>query len=247
MWSSRFDAAAIAQRLAVAARGKARRRELESGQAGPPRPAAVLLPLIRPSDDRLEKAAPSHDHQEEADRRDRSPWSPSWRLLFIRRAEHEHDRHSGEVAFPGGRADPGEPDAVATALREAQEEIGLDPNQVEILGQMPPFITVSGYRVTPVIGIIPWPIALKPEPTEVAEVFSLSLDWLREPTHRHTRLWPAPDHPQAREVIFYQEHEGRRLWGVTAWITLDFLRCLEPEAEFAASRPGSIPPGTAPA
>jgi len=231
MWSSRFDAAAIAQRLAVAARGKARRQELEHGQARPPQAAAVLLPLIRPYDDRPPPATPRQDQEGELYAGGRRPGTPSWRLLFIRRAEHEHDRHSGEVAFPGGRTDPGEPDAVATALREAQEEIGLDPNQVEILGQMPPFITVSGFQVTPVIGIIPWPIALKPDPTEVAEIFSLSLDWLREPAHRHTRLWPAPDHPQSREVIFYQEHEGRRLWGVTAWITLDFLRCLEPEPE----------------
>lgn len=224
MWSSRFDAATIAARLAHAATGREEgaegaRREHALAGAEPPRPAAVLLPLLRSG------AWPGQDPG--ADQALAVPTSP-WHLLFIRRAEHPHDRHSGEVAFPGGRVDPLDPDPVATALREAEEEIGLDPGQVEILGQLPAFHTVSGYRVTPVVGLIPWPLALRPDPTEVAEVFTLPLDWLREPGHRHTRRWPHPGHPQEREVIFYQERDGRRLWGVTAWITVDFLGCLEP-------------------
>ena len=214
MWSSRFDPATIAARLALAAGGGggwadgARREHATAGAGSHHRPAAVLLPLLR--GDSIA-----------------SPASP-WHLLFIRRAEHPHDRHSGEVAFPGGRVDPLDLDPVATALREAEEEIGLAPDQVEVLGQLPAFHTVSGYRVTPVVGLIPWPLALRPDPTEVAEVFTLPLDWLREPRHRHTRLWPHPSHPHAREVIFYQERDGQRLWGVTAWITVDFLGCLEP-------------------
>ncbi len=171
----------------------------------------MLLPLIRPGRDRA------------------GDQDTSWRLLYIRRAEHEQDRHSGEVAFPGGRADPGDRDPVATALREAEEEIGLDSHHIQVLGQMRPFRTVSGYQVTPVVGLVTtWPLALRPDPVEVAEIFSLPLDWLRDPSHRHTRLWPAPGHPQARQVIFYQERDGRRLWGVSAWITVDFLKCLEP-------------------
>ena len=223
MWSSRFDSTAIAARLALAARGQegwadGARREHAFAGVEPPRPAAVLLPLLRLGTRQTPKPV--------ADPVEASP-SP-WHLLFIRRAEHPHDRHSGEVAFPGGRVDPQDPDPVATALREAEEEIGLDPGQVEILGQLPAFHTVSGYRVTPVVGLIPWPLALRPDPTEVAEVFTLPLDWLREPGHRHTRLWPHPAHPEAREIIFYQERDGRRLWGVSAWITVDFLGCLEP-------------------
>jgi 8-oxo-dGTP pyrophosphatase MutT (NUDIX family) len=220
MWSSRFDPAAITERLARAAGNPeawadGARREHAAAGAKSSRPAAVLLPLLRLGADPTRGNAVGSPHS-------------SWHLLFIRRAEHPHDRHSGEVAFPGGRVDPQDPDAVATALREAEEEIGLDPSLVQVLGRLPAFHTVSGYRVTPVVGLIPWPLSLRPDPTEVAEVFTLPLDWLREPAHRQTRLWPFAGHPLAREVIFYQEREGRRLWGVTAWITLDFLRCLEP-------------------
>jgi 8-oxo-dGTP pyrophosphatase MutT (NUDIX family) len=211
MWSSRFNPVTIADRLAQAAGRRQSRWEPVVGEEVKPRPASVLLPLLPPGYD-------SGGDQ-----------ASSWRLLFIRRADHPHDRHSGEVAFPGGRADPGDHDPVATALREAEEEIGLESRHIQVLGQLGPFTTVSGYRVTPVVGLVTtWPLALRPDPSEVAEIFSLPLDWLREPAHRHTRLWPAPGHPQAREVIFYQERDGRRLWGVSAWITVDFLGCLEP-------------------
>ncbi len=212
MWSSRFDITAIAERLARAAGPQElAREELVLGDAAPPRPASVLLPLIGPGRDR----AGGEDS--------------SWRLLFIRRAEHAQDRHSGEVAFPGGRADPGDRGPVATALREAREEIGLDPRHIQVLGKMRPIRSVSGYRVTPVVGLVTtWPLDLRPDPAEVAEIFSLPLDWLREPGHRHTRIWPEPGHPQARQVIFYQERDGHRLWGLSAWITVDFLGCLEP-------------------
>lgn len=211
LWSRRFVAADIAERLTQAGRGEAMaQREIDPQGQDEPSPASVLLPLIPPGSPALD------DHRE------------SWHLLFIRRAEHQHDRHSGQVAFPGGRADPGDRDPVATALREAEEEIGLEPRRVEVLGRMRPFQTASGYQVTPVVGLIPWPLALRPDPSEVAEVFTLPLDWLREPAHRHSRLWPSPQHPQAREVIFFKERAGRRLWGVSAWITVDFLRCLEP-------------------
>ena len=154
--------------------------------------------------------------------------------MFIRRAEQEHDRHSGEVAFPGGRAENTDPDPVATALREAREEIGLDPGEVEVLGCLRPLRTVSNYLVTPVVGHVRWPVPLQTAPVEVAEVFSLPLAWLSDPANRQLRIWPSKNHPQAREVIFYEEFDGRRLWGISARITLDFLQCLgvtlEPEA-----------------
>jgi 8-oxo-dGTP pyrophosphatase MutT (NUDIX family) len=115
---------------------------------------------------------------------------------------------------------------VATALREAREEIGLDPGAVEVLGVLRPLHTVSNFLVTPVVGHVAWPQSLRPDPREVAAVFSLPLDWLSDPRNRRARVWPSADHPQRREVIFFEEWEGHRLWGISASITLDFLRCI---------------------
>lgn len=166
-----------------------------------PRPAAVLVPVFR--------------HRE------------AWHLLFIRRTEYPRDHHSGQVAFPGGRREPGDADAAATALREAQEEIGLDSRQVVVLGELRPLDTVvSDYLVTPVVGEIPWPLALKPDPNEVARVFGIPLAWLGDAANRRVATWPAPDHHEAREVIFYDEFDRELLWGVSARITVDFLAVL---------------------
>ncbi len=158
-----------------------------SGRASP-RQAAVLLPLFR--------------HQ------------GRWSLLFIRRAEHQQDRHSGQVAFPGGRAEAHDRGPVATALREAREEIGLEPEQVRVLGQL---------RDTPVVASIQWPTPLVPDETEVARVFSIPLDWLRRPENHQVRIWPSQGHPDARDVIFFDPYDGETLWGITARITLSLL------------------------
>lgn len=150
----------------------------------------------------------------------------AWHLLFIRRTEYEGDHHSGQVAFPGGQSERGDQGPVATALREAQEEVGLDPRQVRLLGEMTPMHTVSDFLVTPVVGEIPWPLDLAPDPVEVARVFSIPLAWLGNPENRRVRVWPSPDHPQARDVVFYNEFDQELLWGVSARITVDFLACL---------------------
>jgi 8-oxo-dGTP pyrophosphatase MutT (NUDIX family) len=200
MLTRRLTPSEIARRLREASAGQTA-DELPGLHAEAARPAAVLLPLF-------EQGA-------------------EWHLLYIVRAEHDGDRHSGEVAFPGGRRERDDADAVATALREAREEVGLDPGRVRILGVLPPLRTVSGYRVTPVVGHIPWPLPLRPDPAEVARVFGLPLPWLGDPVNRRVRVWPAPDHPEAREVIFFEERDGQRLWGVSARITLDLLRCLQ--------------------
>jgi 8-oxo-dGTP pyrophosphatase MutT (NUDIX family) len=190
----------VAQRLEAERCRSAPAAECERLVPSDLREAAVLLPLYR--------------------------YGGRWRLLYIRRAEHEHDHHSGEVGFPGGRSEAGDADAVATALREAQEEIALPPAAVSVLGQMRTLSTVSRYLVTPVVGTLDWPQTLVPQPQEVARIFSIPLDWLRDPDHHRRRIWPAPDHPQAREVIFFDEYDGEQLWGITARITLDFLRCI---------------------
>lgn len=168
-----------------------------TGRASP-RQAAVLLPLFRYND--------------------------QWHLLFIRRSVHEHDRHSGQVAFPGGRTEPGDRDQVATALREAREEIGLEPDQVRILGCLPELHTVSHYLVTPVVASIPWPIPLILDASEVARVFSIPIDWLRRPENHRVRVWPSDGHPDARDVIFFEPYDGEELWGITARLTLNLLK-----------------------
>jgi 8-oxo-dGTP pyrophosphatase MutT (NUDIX family) len=150
----------------------------------------------------------------------------AWHLIFIRRAEHKGDRHSGEVGFPGGRWESGDPSCADTALREAEEEIGLRKSQVDLLGELRPLKTVSKYLVTPVVGCVPWPQALRPQPREVARIFSIPLAWLAGPERRRILTYPAPGHPEARDLIFFDEFDGELLWGISARITLDLITCL---------------------
>ncbi len=194
-----LDADLIAERLRTRP-ASAPADELPGQAAAAPRAAAVLLPLFR-----LEER---------------------WRLLLIRRAEHPRDQHSGQVGFPGGRVESSDTNADATALREAGEEIALPAEQVRILGRLRGLRTVSNFLVQPVVGHIHWPQSLCADPQEVAHIFSIPLDWLCAPQRYRVEVWPAPGHPQARQVIFFDEHEGERLWGVSARITLDLLDAL---------------------
>ncbi len=168
---------------------------------GDPRPSAVLLPLFR--------------HQN------------SWHLLFIRRTENERDPHSGQVAFPGGRQEAHDADSIATALRESEEEIGLKPGDVAILGELGTFHTVSNHLVSPVVGLVPWPLKLQHNPGEVARMFSIPLAWLSQPEHYRVEIWPKAGHPRERPVVFFDPYDDELLWGVSARITLDFIERLK--------------------
>jgi 8-oxo-dGTP pyrophosphatase MutT (NUDIX family) len=131
--------------------------------------------------------------------------------------------HSGQVSFPGGRAEPADPSAEFTALRETHEEIGLAPERVEVLGRLPDYRTRTGFRVTPVIGLIVPPLELAPDPREVAEVFEVPLAFLLEARNqqRHTREW------QGQQVGYYVfEHGGRVIWGATAGMLVNLYRML---------------------
>lgn len=166
----------------------------------PPKPAAVILPLLRKND--------------------------QWHLLFIRRAENDADRHSGQVAFPGGAREPIDTSIKAAALREAHEEIGLDPNDVQILGQLQDFITISNFLVTPFIGVIPWPYPLSPSPEEVVRVFTIPVHWLAR-SQNHTTDWQEiPGQDANVPVIYYDEYDGEVLWGVSARFTIQFLEAM---------------------
>ena len=131
--------------------------------------------------------------------------------------------HPGQISFPGGRAEPGDPGPEFTALREAGEEIGLKAGQVEVIGRLPEYLTRTGYRVTPVVGLLTPPLELAPDPREVQEVFEVPLAFLLDPRNhqRRTREF------QGRSVSFYAIAYGKRdIWGVTAGILVNFSRRL---------------------
>jgi 8-oxo-dGTP pyrophosphatase MutT (NUDIX family) len=143
-------------------------------------------------------------------------------VVFTQRTVHLRS-HSGQVSFPGGRAEPHDPTAEFTALREAQEEIGLPAERVEVLARLPDYFTRTGYRVTPVVGLIEPPLALVPDPREVDDVFEVPLEFLLDPVNhlRETRELPGGT------VGFYVMQYGeRRIWGATAGMLINFYRQL---------------------
>ncbi len=151
-------------------------------------------------------------------------WPDEPGLVFTeRRADLR--RHAGEISFPGGRVDEGDADLAATALREAQEEIGLDPSQVELDEELPTTGTfVTGYRIHPFVGHIPHPgeLGLTPNPAEVETVLTFSLDVLRAGyAMRRLIRRGVPLHTPTYEV------EGHLIWGATARILGDLLDRLE--------------------
>lgn len=164
------------------------------------RPAAVLIPL----------------YQEDGD----------WKLLFTRRSDSV-DVHAGQVSFPGGRIEDSDVSAVAAALREAQEEIGLDPADVEMLGQLNPIFTVTQFLVTPVVGVIPWPYPLASNPTEVAHTFGVPIKWLSDPNNVEVQERQPLVPGRNIQVYYFKEFDGETIWGVTAKITVNFLQMLD--------------------
>jgi 8-oxo-dGTP pyrophosphatase MutT (NUDIX family) len=145
-------------------------------------------------------------------------------LLFIRRTERVQD-HKGQVSFPGGMAEPGETDAITTALREAWEETGIRPEDVQVLGQMQAFETVSRFVITPVIGVIPHPYDFHTSEDEVDRIFFVPVNWLADCTHFHEGQYTRPDGRQDW-VIFYDRYDDELIWGITAKITLNYLQSL---------------------
>lgn len=147
-----------------------------------------------------------------------------WHILYTRRSEYVND-HKGQVSFPGGAVDPIDRSVEETALREVREEIGIDPQKVEILGRLDDIISISNYIITPVIGQLRWPIALDINPREVSRVFSIPLTWLSTPEHYESRMFNAPN--GRRELVyFFDPYDSEQLWGISARITLQLLEVL---------------------
>ncbi|USI72629.1 CoA pyrophosphatase [Sphingomonas morindae] len=143
--------------------------------------------------------------------------------LLLTRRDANLRRHPGQIAFPGGRADPGDADAIATALREAEEEIGLPPDAVEILGQDHPYSTGSGFTITPVVGIVPPDLPLVPREVEVAEIFEVPLAFLLDPLNRLERAIEWRGAQRRYYEFLYAEY---RIWGATAGIIVNLARRL---------------------
>lgn len=157
--------------------------------------AAVLIPLLRHQDD--------------------------WQVLFTRRT-HLVESHKGQVSFPGGACEQGELTPDATALREAEEEIGIDQSQVRVLGTLASMITISSFRVTPVVGVVGWPAVFRVAGAEVERLFTIPLLWLADTGHR----WEFPLPGRNGGLIAFHPFDGELVWGATARIMADFLKVL---------------------
>jgi 8-oxo-dGTP pyrophosphatase MutT (NUDIX family) len=160
------------------------------------KPAAVLVPLLQ------------HEH--------------GVTVLFTRRTDHLHD-HAGQISFPGGRVEPGDDSPMTTALRETEEEIGLARTHVEIVGCLPDYRTGTGYRITPVVGLLRPPLALRLDDFEVAEAFEVPLAFLLDPSNHQRKSMMRNGRPREFYAMPYQDYY---IWGATAGILMNLYSVL---------------------
>ena len=143
-------------------------------------------------------------------------------VLLTQRTEHLRD-HAGQISFPGGRAEPGDPSPEYTALRESEEEIGLAASHVEIAGFLPEYRTVTGYRITPVVGFLTPPFTLRPDSSEVAEVFEVPLAFLLDPANHQRR---SREYQGTTRYFFAMPYGRHYIWGATAGIIVSLARAM---------------------
>ena len=149
-----------------------------------------------------------------------------WHLVFTRRT-NDVEHHKGQVSFPGGGCDAHDTTPEQTALREAYEEIGLEPGDIRLLGRLSEMVTITRFRVIPVIGIIPWPYDFRLSTVEVERVFSIPLTWLAQPVNWEEHNFMADGASRSFPVISYHPYDGEILWGASARMTQDFLKVLD--------------------
>lgn len=160
---------------------------------------------------------------------------PEGATVLMTRRSDSLASHTGQIAFPGGRLDPGET-AVEAAVREAFEEVALDPAAVEVLGVGDGYETGTGFMVTPVVGWLAEPPVTRPSPEEVAEVFEVPWDFLMNPSNHRRDFYDRDGQP--RRWFWAIPHEQRYIWGVTAGIVRALRTRLygdEPTPEAAAA------------
>ncbi len=169
-----------------------------------PRPAAVLVPLVERE--------------------------PGLTVLLTQRTA-DLPSHAGQVAFPGGRWQEDDADIVATALRETQEEVGITPDHIEVVGRLDLYLTGTGFAVTPIVGFVRPPFELQADPREVADIFEVPLAFFLDPAHHELRsaVWGG------RERRFYvMPYENRYIWGATAGMLKNLYDVLMAEPQSAA-------------
>lgn len=151
-------------------------------------PASVLMPII------LRETGPT--------------------LLLTQRTAHLHD-HAGQISLPGGRYEASDSSAIDTALRETEEEVGLHRRHIEVIGTLPDYQTITGYRVTPVVSLVRPPFDLRADPFEVAEIFEVPLHFLMDGSHHQRRSAELPA-AGGRRSFYAMPYERFFIWGATA-------------------------------
>jgi len=144
-------------------------------------------------------------------------------VLLTQRTTHLRD-HGGQISFPGGRMDPEDAGPNETALRESEEEIGLERERVEIIGQLPEYLTVSGYSVTPIIGLVKPQAEYVLDEFEVADIFEVPLSFLMDPANHQIRIWQSE---QGSRRFYSMPYEGRFIWGATAGMLRNLYHLLK--------------------
>jgi 8-oxo-dGTP pyrophosphatase MutT (NUDIX family) len=149
-------------------------------------------------------------------------------VLLTQRADHLNN-HAGQISFPGGRREPTDPTAAATALRETQEEVSLAPERVEVLGVLPEYLIATGFRVTPVVGLVRPPFTVRPDTFEVAEIFEVPLSFLMNPAHHEVRVmrWEGGERRFFAMPYPRGQTDGHYfIWGATAFMLRNLYRFL---------------------